>query len=319
MERGFCLTTFRGAALDSGRNQTVLVVCALAVAGAFAWSYAPTMRSLWETWQSEPDYSHGIFVVPVAIAFLWFRRGERPDLAPRLSPIPGAALVFAAALRFLGNRWNFEALDHWSLIAWATGAAWLAGGWPMFRWCLPSIGFLFFMMPLPFRIEQSLSLPLQTIATQASCWTLQSLGQCALAEGHTILMDGQRLEIEQACSGLRIVFGTLAMSVAYAILTQRDWRERMLIVACALPVALAANVFRIVVTGFVKENYPGSPLADWSHSAGGHLMTGVAVALFAMISWYLGRLFPRLEDAADDQTAEVEPPLHRWAPLVPRT
>lgn len=277
--------------MKSGRQQVGLIVCAPCAAAIFLWSYAPTLRSLWQIWQSEPDYSHGILVVPIAASFLWFRRFERPEIVARLSWPAILLLAGTALLRFFGRRWNFEFLDCWSLIAWTSGAIWLTGGKAMLHWCLPSIGFLFFMMPLPFRIEQSMSMPLQTVATHASCWMLQSLGQCALAEGNTILLGSERLEIEQACAGLRVLFGSLAMAVAYAVLAPHSWWERALIILCAIPVALLANVARIVSTGLAKQHAPGGWVANWSHDFGGHLMTAVAVVLFAVITWYWNRLF----------------------------
>ena len=66
------------------------------------------------------------------------------------------------------------------MIFWIAGAIFLVGGWPVLRWSLPSVAFLFFMIPLPYRYEQEWSLPLQAIATKMSCWTLQSLGQPAI-------------------------------------------------------------------------------------------------------------------------------------------
>lgn len=274
-----------------GRQGILLVIGALAALAAFAWSYAPTLASLVQLWLREPDYSHGFFVVPVALYFAWFRRASRPEVVLQLS-LPSALLLSAAVgLRFLGARWNMLPLDAWSILAWAAGVAYICGGWPMLRWASPSIGFLWFMMPLPYRIEQALSLPLQSIATRLSCWTLQLLGQPAIAEGHVILLGNERLEIAQACSGLRILLGTVALGVVFAILTRHRWWDRLVLVACAIPVAVIANMARIVATGLTKTHAPGSWLANWSHDAGGHLMTAFSVLLFALCAWYLKQLF----------------------------
>ena len=100
-------------------------------------------------------------------------------------------------------------------------------------WSLPSIAFLWFMVPLPFRVERWLSLPLQGAATKLSCWILQALGQPALAEGHVILLGDNRLEVEQACSGLRIFVGIVALAFAYAILMRRQWWEKALLLLSA--------------------------------------------------------------------------------------
>ena len=91
-------------------------------------------------------------------------------------------------MRFVGAWYYFESLDGWSILPWVAGVIWLFLGRAFVWWSLSSILFLLFMVRLPFRVELALSLPLQTVATQLSCWVLQMLGQPALAEGHTIYL-----------------------------------------------------------------------------------------------------------------------------------
>jgi hypothetical protein len=77
------------------------------------------------------------------------------------------------------------------------------------------------MIPLPFRLETMLSLPLQRVATDVSCWVLQCLSQPALAEGNTILLNDFRFEVAQACSGLRIFVGIAALAFAFIVIVRR--------------------------------------------------------------------------------------------------
>jgi len=221
----------------------------------------------------------------------------RPPLRVHFSWAATALLALSVAMRVLGQRWNFAAFDYWSLLPWASALVLSLGGAAALRWWWPSIFFLLFMMPLPYRAEHALSMPLQTVATGLSCWIFQVLGHCALAEGHTILLGEQRLEIEQACSGLRMVFSAAAMGVAYAVLSHRRWWERLLLVACTFPIAVLANAARIVSTGLAREYWPGSWLADLSHDGGGYLMIVFAFVLFLTAHWYLNALiYPPASD-----------------------
>lgn len=95
---------------------------------------------------------------------------------------------------------------------------WFLSGANVLWWSLPSIVFLWFMVPLPYGMERWLSLPLQRVATELSCWVLHCLGQPALAEGNTILLNDFQLEVEQACSGLRIFVGIMALAFVYLVL-----------------------------------------------------------------------------------------------------
>ena len=172
---------------------------------------------------------------------------------------------------------------------------WLFAGWRVLWWSLPSIMFLWFMVPLPFRFERALSLPLQGVATKLSCWILQFLGQPALAERHIILLGDNRLEVEQACSGLRIFVGILALAFAYVIVVRRSWWERALLLASAIPIALLANASRIVATGLLYQYASGEAARKFAHDAAGWVMILFAAGLFALVLWYLCRLVREVE------------------------
>ena len=279
-----------------------LTVGAVILAVAFFWAYWPTLVALVVKWDTEPDYSHGYFVVPLALYFLWARRDGFPGFADRLD-WPGLALILMAmGMRFFSAQWFLGALDGWSILFWVAGVVWLLGGWRMLWWSLPSVAFLWFMIPLPFRVERWMSLPLQRVATKISCWTLQMFGQPALAEGNTILLGANdntsmfhHLEVEQACSGLRIFVGIVALAFAYLVLVRRPLWERALLLLSVLPIALIANATRIVGTGMLYQWVSGEAAHKFSHDVAGYVMIPFAAGLFALVLWYMSKLMQEVE------------------------
>ena len=180
---------------------------------------------------------------------------------------------------------------------------WLFLGRAMLWWSLPSVLFLLFMFRLPFRAELSLSLPLQTISTRMSCFVLQMLGQPALAEGHTIRLGDRVLEVAQACSGLRIFIGIGALAFAYVVIVRRTWWEKAILLLCVVPIALIANGTRVVATALLYQYVSGEAAQKFSHDAAGLAMIVYAAGLFALVLWYLGKLFDEVEQVKID--AEV--------------
>jgi len=271
-------------------------ICSGAVLSVlFVWAWWPTLLELVQAWEREPDYSHGFFVGPLALFFLWLRRDRFPS--GKIHPSCLGLLLIAASLvvRSLAGLWYMGGLDGWAILIWAAGAVCVLGGLRLLFWCLPSIAFLFFMVPLPHRIEHAMSYPLQQVAAKISGWLLQCLAQPALVEGNTILLGDQRLEVAAACSGLRIFIGILALACAYIIAVRRPWWEKVILLASAVPVALTANALRIVGTGLLYQHASASMAKSFSHDLAGWAMIPVAAALFAMILWYLGRLFREVE------------------------
>ncbi len=281
----------RNALLDAPRSILIAVSGLLMV--SFLWSYWPTLKGLVHAWETQPDYTHGYLVVPLAVYFLWARRDRFPGFADHYRWWPGLILLGASGLmRYVAAMYFMVPVDGWSILLWVAGIVWLLGGWPWVRWSLPSIAFLLFMIPLPFRLERGLSLPLQTIAAKLSGWTLQTLGLPALTEGNTILLGDHTLEVEQACSGLRIFVGIAALAFAYVVIVRRSWWEKLLLLVAIVPISLIANSARIVLTGLLKQYASVEAAARFSHDFSAWLMIPFAGALFALTLWYLDKLFP---------------------------
>lgn len=262
----------------------------------FLWAYWPTLRQLAKIWSEQADYSHGFLVPPLAIFFLWLRR----DLAPtvwRPATMTGLSVILVSVLvRVLGLRYSFDSLDGYSLVLWIAGTVWLVGGKEAFRWALPSILFLLFMVPLPFRFEQLLSVQLQYLATQFSCFLLQCLGQPAFAERTTIVLGVHELAVEQECSGLRMFVGAFALACAYLIAVRREIWEQVLLLFSVIPIALLANSLRIVVTGLLYQALGNSETVHrWSHDMAGLFMIPLCAMMFALVLFYLSRLVRRVE------------------------
>ena len=268
----------------------------LALLGAaFTWSYWTTLVTLVGEWSRQPDYSHGFFVAPLAVYFLWARRDSFPGLSDRVAWLGLIVIGVSVAMRFAGAHYYMDALDGWSILLWVAGVVWLLWGGRVLAWSLPSILFLWFMVPLPYRIERAFSLPLQSIATKISCAMLQMLGQPAVSEGNTILLGTQHLEVEQACSGLRTLVGILALAFGYVVLAGRAWWEHAILLLSVVPIALAANALRIVATGLLYRYVSGEAAQRFSRDAAGWVMILLAAAMFSGVLWYLTKLTREVE------------------------
>jgi len=286
---------FEGGLSGRGRQSWALAVVGALVMGAFAWSYWPTMVSLVRTWDREPDYSHGFLVVPFAAILLWMRRDRFPGFSGRLAWLGLLGIAASIALRYVGAEYFLTPVDAWSMLPWIAGAVWFLAGPRACWWCLPAVAFLWFMVPMPFRAERTLSLPLQTIATQSSCWVLQTFGQEAIPIGHTIQLGSVRLEVEQACSGLRVFMGIGALAVAYVMAIRQAWWQKLALLASALPVSLIANALRVVITVVLYRYASDEAARKFSHDAAGWVMILLAAVLFGLVALYLHRLVREVE------------------------
>ncbi|VTR95695.1 Eight transmembrane protein EpsH, putative exosortase OS=Singulisphaera acidiphila (strain ATCC BAA-1392 / DSM 18658 / VKM B-2454 / MOB10) GN=Sinac_2489 PE=4 SV=1: Exosortase_EpsH [Gemmata massiliana] len=243
------------------------------------WAYWETLEAIGERWATDPQYSHG-FLVPVFAGFLLWKRRDlltSADFRPRWW---GCGLVLlGVGLRFAGYAIYQSWLDASSLLVALAGIAGAAGGRRALIWAGPAILFLAFMIPLPYQIQMMLGGTLQRAATIASTYVLQTLNVPAVSEGNIIILTDSRLGVVEACNGLSMLVTFFALATGVAILAERSTVEKIFIVASAVPIAIAANVVRISLTGILFELQRGEWARMVFHDLAGWLMMPLALAL----------------------------------------
>jgi exosortase len=273
-----------------------LSLTGLAMLVAILWSYWPTLREMVHQWQTQPDYSHGFLVLPIAIFFLCYRRSSLPLSEMRPCWWGAVLLLTAVAARAAAGLYYLVPLDGWTLPLSIAGAVLLLFGRAVLWWSLPSIVFLWFMIPIPFSAERWLSVPLQAVATKLSTAALVFLGQPAIAEGNVILMGDTSLLVEEACSGMRIFVGIFALAFVFVLFSRWSWWLKMMMLVFALPIAIVTNAMRIVVTGLLYQWVSSEAGQKFSHDIAGFVMIPLAAGMFWLVSVYVDKLFLRFED-----------------------
>ncbi len=223
------------------------------LAVAFVWFYWSSLGHLLSTWCTQEDYQHG-FVVPIFCVFLlWYRRDMIMPFAGRWSWWGLPFLALWAAMRWAAVFFNFGSLPEMSMLPFFAGLALFVGGWQAIHWAWPSIVFLAFMLPLPGELQGLVSQQLQGVATRMSVYVIQTLGIPAVAQGHVIQLTEKPLDVARACSGLRMMTLFFALCIGAAFVVRKPLWEKLFIVVSAAPIAVAANVLRIVLTAVLFE------------------------------------------------------------------
>lgn len=253
-----------------------------------------------DRWENDPRYSHGFLVPLFSLVLLWLRREWMPERW--VGSIWGIGLLLlGAALLVAGGYLRVLSAEGLALLPLLAGVVLLVGGMPALRWSWPSIVFLVFMVPWPYRFETALAGPLQSIATKISTYALQTFGFMAFAEGNVIQLGQSRIGVVDACSGLSMIMTFVALSTAAAIVIRTPLVFKVLLVLSSIPVALLANLIRITVTGML-HSLVGSEMANhFYHDLAGWLMIPLALVLYWLELKLLGLIL------AFESEAEVKP------------
>ncbi len=278
------------AARQPNRVDRAALISFAGLMGCLIWGYWATFGVLSDRWAQDPQYSHGWLVPFFAGVVLWMRRDKFPGTTATSRGWGLGLLIAGGALRVAGAVLYYQSLDFLSLIPMVAGITLLCFGWPVLRWSLPAILFLGFMLPWPYTLENVLREPLRGVGTVASTYVMQTVGLPAYREGYTIVTDSGKIGVAEACSGLRMMTIFFALSTAVAMLSQRVWWEKLLIVVSAVPIALIANIARITVTGILHETVNSDVANMVFHDLAGWLMMPFGLALLGVELWLLSRL-----------------------------
>jgi exosortase len=242
-------------------------------------------------WATDENYSHGFLVPLIALYFAneaarvgpvapgW---GEKWGVGLILASILGRLLTVAVPVGFVG--------DLALLLGLAGVVSLLFGREALGRYGF-ALGFLVFMIPLPVALYAQIASPLQLAVSRIATAVLNLSGIPALCEGNLITLPGDNtMFVAEACSGMRQLTGFLALTTAWAYLVARPAWYRAILVATSIPIAMTANVVRVVLTGVITYRIDPRYASGAFHTAEGLLMIGFGLVLLYAGCWLLDQV-----------------------------
>ena len=253
--------------------------------------YFPVLRGLVQQWWDDANYSHG-FLVPVFCAYvLWERRRELSEVAPRPSSAGLALLLASIAVLFLGSLGAELFLARISLLGVIVSLLLFLHGWPMVKNLAFPLAVLLLMIPIPGVIYYQLVFPLQLLASQLAAAALQASHiMPVLREGNILVLPHSRLEVAEACSGIRSLMSLLTIAVIYGYLSENRKWLRWLLCLLIVPIAVLSNSARVVFAAIGSEYIGMSAVEGTSHFLSGIFLFLVAIMLLIGCHGLLRRL-----------------------------
>jgi exosortase len=255
--------------------------------------YAAVVPHLVEQWAHDDDYTHGFLILPLALYFVWEKREELRRLTPVPSRLGAALLAFGLVMLVVGSVGAELFLQRFSLVVVLAGLVWLILGTAFLRALAFPLAFLVFMVPLPAIVMNAVAFPLQLFAAQTATFCLETAGIPVLREGNTIVLANTTLEVAEACSGIRSLQALLALGAVYGHFTQKTVWKKWALVVLSVPIAIAANAFRVAGTGFAAQYIGPEAAQGFYHSFAGWIVFAVAFVLLLGT----GTLLSRVKDA----------------------
>jgi exosortase len=246
------------------------------------WLYASILARLFLQWVGparDPNFEHGIFVPLFAAFVLWQNRKKLGAIpaAPSWAGIPLVVLsLLILVLGVLGAELFFSRVSLLILLA---GLIILFQGWVFFRAVLFPWAFLVLMIPIPNLILQQVTFPLQLLASKLATLLLQLTGVPVLRQGNMIVLAAMPLDVAEACSGIRSLLTLVTLAIIYGYLMENRVWVRVALACSAVPIAVAANSFRIFGTGLLVQYWDPDKAEGFFHAFSGWLIFVVALIM----------------------------------------
>jgi exosortase len=227
----------------------------------------PAFVWLVRSWLSNPYYSHGFLIPPLAALLAW-RQWRHLAAEPRQGETWIGLLVTGASLAIVvwAMRWQNYAVAALSLVGLLAGVLLYLEGWQRLRHWLFPILFLALMVPLPF---VDLASPwLESFTARWATALARLVGISAVQQGGEIALPNTTITVGAPCSGLRSLVAMVTVAVGWIYLVQGRWIAKAAMLVAVVPLVAFSNVLRVgillVVADLLGEEAALTYYHDWS-------------------------------------------------------
>lgn len=270
------------------------------------WAYWPTITDLIREWQENDNYSVGQLVPFAALYLVWQERHRLRECEVKPS-WGGIAPLLAAQLAYLGGLvFLYESAQRYALALTIVSVVLIVAGrqlaWRL-KWVL---AFLFLMVPLPGKIHNLVSGPLQDYATSGAVYFLELFGTSVSREGQVLVLNNEvPVAVAEACSGLRMLTAFVVVACVIAYVIDRPRWQKAVVVVSSVPVAIVCNLIRLVVTAELFVCTRSDIAETFFHDFAGLTMMPLAIAMILGELWLLAQIVETEDEEASAARAPV--------------
>lgn len=253
--------------------------------GSIGLLYGSVLIGLARQWESDPNYSHGWVIAPIALALAWRERDRLRNAARRPSNL-GLAVILASLFVFIVGSLGAELfLTRISLIGVLAGTILYVSGWTHLRLLAFPVLFLVFMIPLPAIVFDRIAVSLQLLASSLGEQLLRTAGVAVLRDGNVLRLATVTIHVDEACSGIRSLMTLVSITTLIGYLFEPRWWLRVAVAAAAVPLAVVLNGVRIGVTGLAAIQFGPAAARGPVHDAAGAIVFAIALACICACYW----------------------------------
>ncbi|MBC7755574.1 MAG: VPLPA-CTERM-specific exosortase XrtD [Bdellovibrio sp.] len=228
-------------------------------------AYFGGLTDLVTRWNKQEEYGHGYFIPLITLWFLWSRKSALIASIGESSWVGPALIAMATLGLILGELSAIFVLIQLGFLLTIIGLVLSYGGKSLLKVSWLPIAFLLFAIPLPYFVGAQLSWRLQLISSELGVTFLRLLGNSVFLEGNVIDLGVYKLQVVEACSGLRYLYPLLSISFLMAFMYKAALWKRVMVFLSAIPITIVMNSARIAMVGILVNHWGNSQAEGFLH------------------------------------------------------
>jgi exosortase D (VPLPA-CTERM-specific) len=261
------------------RLSSPLILVPVAVFAMLVWLFWDGLVRMWGWWLELPEYSHGMLIPPIALFLVWQQKDRLERLSFGGSWLGVALVLLGGALLLLGQLATVYTLVEYAYLVTLFGLVLAFTGRKAFRYLLMPLLVLFFMIPLPQFLLANLSTRLQLISSQLGVEFIRLFGISVFVEGNVIDLGGYKLQVAEACSGLRYLFPLMTLGFLMALFYKGAMWKRIVLFLSCIPITVLMNSVRVGIIGVSVEHWGIAMAEGFLHDFQGWMVFMICAAL----------------------------------------
>jgi exosortase D (VPLPA-CTERM-specific) len=256
-----------------------LAVCAGAISGVWR-SLIPLLGD----WSKE-EYSHAWFIVPFAV-LIFIQRFRAVQPGRYRAPGVLVAILSIAIMLFAWATGSYT-ISIYGAILGVIGFVWASVGRDAMKTLAAPLVYLFFMVPPPLALYMSLSAEMQLLSSELGMVLISLFPVSASLDGNVIILASARLEVAEACNGLRYLFPLVSFAFLISMLVEDRLWKKVLIVLSSIPIAIVMNAGRIAMIAVLLDRFGIDTSVGSAHTFAGFAVFSLCIAVLLLEVWCL--------------------------------
>ncbi len=268
--------------IGADRNMTIGIIALVVALLGLLLTYFDGLKFMVGEWSQE-EYSHGYLIPVISLFLFWQQRKELFALRWEGAWLGLLLVVFSTFLFLMGELSALYVIIQYAFLGSIVGLVLTLVGWRGMKYAWAPLLYLVFMIPLPDFLYNSLSAKLQLVSSELGVAVIRLFGISVFLEGNVIDLGIYKLQVVEACSGLRYLFPLMSFGFLLAYMFKAPMWQRVIVFLSTLPITVVMNSFRIGVIGVLVDRYGIDQAEGFLHDFEGWIIFMACVGILLLM------------------------------------